>query len=168
MKLSRMHRRVDESRRMVGMRATVARLEQGRDSLFARIGMPDRFLLPYGVEFSQLGLARTGDGSLAFQLVPLVLVCQVNGFDPVAVVESNDQTQRVVAMWYIAHRVVRGPPDAAAEHILGDIGALLTSLLEAMPQPALHNTIRVEREAASALLRPAQSKALNIARAEKS
>lgn len=115
---------------------------------FRRARLPSRVVLPYGVEFSQLGVTRSADGKINFQLAPLVLFCQRNGFDPVAIVESDEGPGRIAGIWYFAHRLLGGAEDPLVEHMLDGFGQVITLLMRAAPPAVLREMIRVEREAA--------------------
>lgn len=79
--------------------------------------------IPDGVEFSDLQLARQGDGSIVFDWSPIKRICAASNI-PVDLFRqaSEDNIAGLLISWYITHLNRGGAPDPVAEELLS--GAL--------------------------------------------
>lgn len=101
--------------RAAGLRLSdwiIEAVEAHMQQVLAQIVIPDT------VEFADLKLARTPDGSVAFDWTPIRRICEASGVDIAMIQASEDNIAGLLARWYSAHRADGGSPDLVAEDLI--------------------------------------------------
>jgi hypothetical protein len=79
-----------------------------------------RVIIPDGVEFADLGLARdVGGGQVRFKMAPIAAICEASALDLDEIVQGDEPlVGLLIAAWYAAHRERGGPPDPVQEDLM--------------------------------------------------
>jgi len=79
-------------------------------------------VIPAGVQFSDLKLARDTDGNVSFDWGVIERICVASGQD-VAVFRDGpeDNLASLLATWYHVHRAAGGAPDAVYEDLVAEV-----------------------------------------------
>lgn len=79
-------------------------------------------IIPDGVEFSDLKLSLTPDGSLECDVETINRICDASGIDPSIFFESNEANlMQLILDWYKMHRANGGAPDAVIEDVRAEV-----------------------------------------------
>ena len=78
--------------------------------------------IPDGLDFSDLRLSRSDDGSVIFSWEPIEAICKESDIDPDFFRHSHeDNVSALIVGWYAEHRQRGGEQDAVAEELLEEI-----------------------------------------------
>lgn len=105
--------------RAAGMRLTdwIVRAVEG-----ARMEKITRFVIPDGMAFSDLSLARDPDGSVSFETGPLVRICEASGLDPDLMLDEDNRSRLIVG-WYAEHLRNGGARDPVQDDLIAEMMA---------------------------------------------
>ena len=83
-----------------------------------------RIIIPEGVTFADLKLARDPDGALSFDWAPIEAICRASGL-PVELYSEGpeDNVAGLLIGWYCAHLERGGAADPVAEDLLAEMRA---------------------------------------------
>lgn len=84
--------------------------------------MGERFfvlVIPEGVDYSALRLAREPDGSITFDTAVLARVAEASGIDPETL--DEDAISALLKAWYVHHCQRGGAPDPVQEGLLEEV-----------------------------------------------
>lgn len=83
-----------------------------------------KLTVPDPLAFSDLNLCRTPDGYVEFDRSVIDQICDVNGIDPAAIWDTDeDNLAGLIIGWYARHRELGGAPDQTAEDLIFETAA---------------------------------------------
>lgn len=79
-------------------------------------------VIPDGVQFSDLRLARDPDGMVSFDWSVIDRICAASGLSPSLLRDGpEDNAASLIVAWYNAHRAGGGAPDPIAEDLIAEV-----------------------------------------------
>lgn len=83
-----------------------------------------KIIIPAGLQFADLKLARDSDGSVSFDWEVVERVCRASGLDADSMLEADESAlAQLLVGWYQQHRLLGGAPDPVAEDLLAEAKA---------------------------------------------
>lgn len=79
------------------------------------------FVVPEGVDFANLKLARDSDGHVSFDWHPIEAICTANNIDITYFRNSADAVAEFVNAWYERHIEHGGAPDKVQEQLREEV-----------------------------------------------
>ena len=79
-------------------------------------------VIPDGMQFSDLKLARDPDGMVSFDHAVIDRICAASGLSPALLHDGpEDNLASLIVGWYNAHRARGGAPDPVAEDLIAEV-----------------------------------------------
>lgn len=79
-------------------------------------------VIPEGLQFSELGLARDASGDVSFDWAPVERICQASSIDVAPFMDGpEDNLASLLTAWYRAHLAAGGERDPVYEDLIGEV-----------------------------------------------
>jgi hypothetical protein len=80
-----------------------------------------KLAIPADLSFSSLGLSRTSDGEVEFDLSCVERICEYNGIDLSVFTQApEDNVGSLLSHWYGLHLTTGGAPDPVMEDLISE------------------------------------------------